>query len=117
MKEKFYIDHIENATLAGGVIIGASCGIFTNPGASLIIGAFGGVVSSLSFSYLQDVLKDKFGIYDTCGVHNLHGIPGVLGGLISAIAIAVYKSDPLTDPLQESYLPFYTNLPHGRSFG
>lgn len=57
LQEKFFIDHIENATLAGGVIIGASCGLFTNPGASLIVGAFGGIISSFSFSYLQDGLK------------------------------------------------------------
>lgn len=72
------------------MIIGASCGLFTNPGASLIVGAFGGVISSFSFSYLQDFLKEKMGIHDTAGIHNLHGIPGIMGGLISAIAVAVY---------------------------
>ena len=64
------------------------------------MGAFGGVVSSLSFSYLQDKLREKYKIYDTAGVHNLHGIPGVLGGLISAVAIAVYTSDPLNNSFQ-----------------
>jgi hypothetical protein len=44
-----------------------------------------------------------------------------LGGIFSAIAIASYASDPLTDPAQTSYLPFYpvagTNLnAHGRTF-
>lgn len=116
LQEKFSIDHIENATLAGGVIIGASAGLFTNPGASLIVGAFGGVVSSLGFSYLHDYLKEKFGLYDTSGVHNLHGIPGLLGGLISAVAVAVYNSDPLGNPEQESYLKFYSNPFKGRSF-
>ena len=81
------------------MIIGACSGIFTNSGASLIVGAFGGVVASLGFSFLQDKLRSK-GIYDTAGVHNLHGMPGILGGLISAIAIAVYTSDPLDDPTQ-----------------
>lgn len=86
--------------MAGGVIIGASSGIFTNSGASLIVGAFGGIVSSLGFSYLQDVIRNKFGVYDTAGVHNLHGIPGILGGIISSVAIAVYTSDPLNNKEQ-----------------
>ncbi len=57
-------------------------------------------MSSLGFSYLQDILRVRFKLHDTAGVHNLHGIPGILGGLISAIAIAVYNSDPLNNPEQ-----------------
>ncbi len=57
----------------------------------------------------------------SCGVHNLHGMPGVLGGIFSAIAIASYATDPLTDTTQQSYLPFYTQPStglnaHGRTF-
>lgn len=37
----------------------------------------------------------------------MHAIPGLLGGIISAIAVAVYASDPLTNATQISYLPFY----------
>lgn len=32
---------------------------------------------------------EKVYLLDTCGVHNLHGMPGVFSGLISAIAAAV----------------------------
>jgi len=34
-------------------------------------------------------LERKFHIHDTCGVHNLHGIPGLLGALISIILAAI----------------------------
>lgn len=79
------------------MIIGASAGIITNPGACLIVGAFGGIISSLGYSYMHDILKNRISIHDTAGVHNVHGIPGILGGLVSAAAIAAYNSDPLTN--------------------
>lgn len=82
------------------MIIGASSGLLVNSGASLIVGAFGGVVTSLGFSFMHNFLRDKLGIFDTVGVINLHGIPGILGGLVSGIVIAAYNSDPLNTEIQ-----------------
>lgn len=110
-----------NATLAGGVMIGASSGIFTNPAAALYVGLFAGVISTLGYRFLQGKLQDSIGLDDTCGIHNLHGMPGVFGGIFSAIAVAAYASSPLTDPAQISELSFYpasgSNLNiYGRTF-
>ena len=44
----------------------------------MLIGGIGGYVSSWGFN------RFSLGIHDTCGVHNLHGITGVLGGLLAA---------------------------------
>ncbi len=85
------MEDILNASLAGGVAIGASSSLFVNPAASLTVGLTAGVISSLGFRYLTERLA-KIGIYDTAGVHNLHGIPGLFGGIISSIAIASYQS-------------------------
>ena len=118
---KFDIEDILNASLAGGVAIGAPSGVFTNAAGPLCIGLFAGVISGLGFKYLQEFLTEKIGLDDSCGVHNLHGIPGILGGIFSAIAIAAYSSDAIKNPTQSSYLPFYpiqgTELNiHGRNF-
>ena len=39
--------------------------------------------------FLQPWLAKKLKIHDTCGVHNLHGMPGVMGLILSIIMAAV----------------------------
>lgn len=46
-----------------------------------------------------------FHIHDTCGVQNLHGIPGFIGGIVSAIVIAGYNGQGVKD-VYRAYLPF-----------
>ncbi len=53
LRRKLEMKDILNASFTGGVIIGASSGVYINPAAPLVIGIFGGVVSSLGFIYLQ----------------------------------------------------------------
>lgn len=74
------------AILAGGVSIGATVDIVT-PTTAWVIGAVGGIISTLSFLYLDDWLRQKTRVLDTMGVNNLHGTPGIFGGL-SAIVVA-----------------------------
>lgn len=68
------------AILAGGVAIGASIDVAT-PLQSWIIGLIGGAASTLSFVFLDEWLRKKSGVWDTMGVQNLHGVPGIVGGL------------------------------------
>lgn len=49
LSKKFEMEHLLNATIAGGVIIGASAGVLLNPGAALLIGFIGGLVSTLGY--------------------------------------------------------------------
>jgi ammonium transporter Rh len=74
------------AILAGGVAIGATVDI-ASPWQAWLIGLVGGIASTLSFIYINDWLCRKTGVLDTMGVQNLHGIPGIVGGLAPIIII------------------------------
>lgn len=86
-KGKFDMVHIQNATLAGGVAVGAAADLYLHPSGAIGIGIFAGIISVCGYEYLSDILNDKLKIADTCGVHNLHGMPGIIGGIVSAIAL------------------------------
>lgn len=72
------------AILAGGVAIGATVNLVT-PLTAWIIGALGGIISTLSFIYVDGWLHRRTGVLDTMGVHNLHGVPGIFGGLVAMV--------------------------------
>merc|ERR1711988_246713 len=79
---------IQNATLAGGVAVGSAADLVIRPGAALLIGAISSFISVSGYTRIQPFLERKFKLYDTCGVHNLHGMPGLLGGISGAITAA-----------------------------
>ncbi|OHC06896.1 MAG: ammonium transporter [Planctomycetes bacterium RIFOXYC2_FULL_41_27] len=86
IRKKIAIEDMANATLAGGVVIGSSCA-HTTPMASLFLGVIAGILSVIGFAIIQPRVQKALKGIDTCGVHNLHGMPGMLGGL-AAIFIA-----------------------------
>lgn len=89
---KFDMTDIQNATLAGGVAMGNAASIIVGPGSALIIGAVAAVVSTLGYAYLSPLLQ-KVGVFDTRGVHNGHGLPGIIGALSSIVSVAIAFND------------------------
>jgi len=79
---------VMNATLAGGVAIGTGSDLVTSPGGAMIVGTIAGILSAVSFNNFGPWMANKFNLQDTCGVFSLHGMPGILGGIVSAIVIA-----------------------------
>ncbi|CAG9819740.1 unnamed protein product [Phaedon cochleariae] len=73
---KLDMAHCQNATLAGGVAMGAAANLAVGPG---------GAVGPLIESHLKTP--------DTCGVHNLHGLPGVLAAIVSALMAGLASED------------------------
>ncbi|NWI50898.1 RHAG protein, partial [Calyptomena viridis] len=86
---KFNMVLIQNATLAGGVAVGTCADLGIHPFAAMCIGIIAGIVSVLGFHFLTPVLASKLRIQDTCGVHNLHGLPGILGGITGIVVTAI----------------------------
>merc|ERR1712080_742907 len=108
--KKFSIENIQNATLAGGIAVGACCDMMITPFGSVLIGAIAGVLSTLSFNYLAPFLTEKCNLLDTCGDHNIHGVSSVFGGLLSVLFAGIatsaeydrYNMEAVTDPSKSS---------------
>jgi ammonium transporter Rh len=77
---------IANASLAGGVAIGAvsDTASFT---AAIIVGILAGILSVAGFAFIQEKLQKGLKLIDTCGVSNLHGMPGIFGGLAALVIV------------------------------
>ncbi|MBT7825151.1 MAG: ammonium transporter [Bacteroidetes bacterium] len=86
IRGKINIADIANAALAGGVAIGATCDHASHGGA-IIIGGIAGAIATIGFAVLQDKQQKFHRIIDTCGVSNLHGLPGIFGGLAAIVVV------------------------------
>ncbi|MDR0884897.1 MAG: ammonium transporter [Clostridiales Family XIII bacterium] len=85
-KGKANIADIANASLAGGVAIGSTCDSAT-PTQAFVIGLLAGGLCVVGYAVIQSKLEKNLKILDTCGVHNLHGMPGLLGGLAAIVIV------------------------------
>lgn len=86
LRGKVCIADIANAALAGGVAIGSTCDFASHPQA-MIIGGIAGAISTVGFAVLQSKQQKFHKIIDTCGVSNLHGLPGIFGGLAAIVVV------------------------------
>ena len=82
---KLNMEIVLNASLAGGVAVGSAADIIATPCGSMIIGFIAGAISATGFAYVSPFVKKHLILHDSCGVINLHGIPGIIGALVSAI--------------------------------
>ncbi len=87
LRRKIAVADIANATLAGGVAIGATCDYASMP-VAILIGVLAGTLSTYGYAKLQPILHEKLKGIDTCGVSNLHGMPGIMGGVAAIFVVA-----------------------------
>ena len=103
---KFDIVHVQNATLAGGVVMGVVAHLDINIGVALALGFSAGAISTLGFAYVTPWLNRAFKLQDVCGVHNLHGMPALIGAF-AGVFISLYAkdSDQYTTVEEEELFP------------
>ncbi|XP_033972443.1 rh family, C glycoprotein a [Trematomus bernacchii] len=92
-KGKLDMVHIQNATLAGGVAMGTAAEFMITPYGSLIVGFCCGIISTFGYLFVTPFLEKTLKLQDTCGIHNLHAVPGMLGGFVGAIVAAFANED------------------------
>jgi len=102
-KEKFSMIHIQNSTLAGGVAIGTLADMIIQPWGAILVGSVAGIVSVIGYRYLTPIMNHKLKIHDTCGVHNLHGMPGIISGLGAILAAGLATKELYGDGLHKIF--------------
>ncbi|NXY81256.1 RHBGA protein, partial [Alcedo cyanopectus] len=84
---------IQDATLAGVAVMGMAGEMLVTPFGALIAGFLAGLITLLGSRFLTPVLSSRMKIQDTCGVHNTHGLPGILGALLGTLLTALATAD------------------------
>jgi len=102
---KLDMEIVLNSSIAGGVAIGTTADIIVQPFGAMLTGFVAGVVSSFGYGYVSHFLQKHIHLHDTCGVHNLHGMPGIIGSITGAI-VASRGADNFGD----NYGNVYNNL-------
>ncbi|CAF0715486.1 unnamed protein product [Adineta steineri] len=69
----------------------------------MVIGTLAGMISVSGFEYLLPILKYKR-IHDTCGINNLHGMPGIMSGIAGIIISSIDNRSGYLDHLTDQCL-------------
>jgi ammonium transporter Rh len=89
LRGKFHIEDVVNATIVGGIIMGAGADILLDSFVAYLVGFGFGMIAVLGFRYFNRLFF-KMGLNDVSGVLHTFAFPGIFGGLLSAIYRARY---------------------------
>lgn len=84
---KLTMADIQNVTLAGGVTVGASVDMMISPVAAYALGVMGCTACFFGYKYLTPFMARRMRIQDQCGIHNLHGLTGLISSTAGICAI------------------------------
>ncbi|NWS77505.1 RHBGB protein, partial [Crotophaga sulcirostris] len=84
---------IQDAALSSMAMMGMAGEMLVTPFGALTAGFLAGLIPPLGFRFLTPIRCSKLKIQDTCGVHNVHGLPGILGALLGVLLTALTTAD------------------------
>ncbi|XP_042367068.1 ammonium transporter Rh type B-like [Plectropomus leopardus] len=84
---KLTMADVQNVTLAGGVTVGASVDMMISPVAAYALGVMGCTACFFGYKYLTPFMARRMRIQDQCGIHNLHGLTGLISSTAGICAI------------------------------
>lgn len=90
---KLTMADIQNVTLAGGVTVGASVDMMISPVAAYVLGIMGCTACFFGYRYLTPFLAQTMRIQDQCGIHNLHGLTGLISSTAGICAILLANEE------------------------
>lgn len=100
---KLTMADIQNVTLAGGVTVGASVDMMISPVAAYVLGVVGCIACFLGYKYLTPFLARHCRIQDQCGIHNLHGLTGIISCLGGICGIMMANEDTYGPSLYQTF--------------
>lgn len=100
---KISMADVQNVTLAGGVTVGASVDMMISPAAAYVLGILGCIACMLGYKYLSPFLAHRLRIQDQCGIHNLHGLTGLISSLAGICAILLATEETYGPSLYQTF--------------
>ncbi|TRY90014.1 hypothetical protein DNTS_034378 [Danionella cerebrum] len=100
---KISMADVQNVTLAGGVTVGASVDMMISPAAAYVLGVLGCIACMLGYKYLSPFLARRLRIQDQCGIHNLHGLTGLISTFAGICAILVASEEIYGPSLYQTF--------------
>ncbi|XP_035392352.1 rh50-like protein [Electrophorus electricus] len=100
---KLSMADVQNVTLAGGVTVGASVDMMISPAVAYVLGMLGCTACMLGYKYLSPFLARRLRLQDQCGIHNLHGLTGLISTIAGICAILLASEETYGPSLYQTF--------------